>query len=143
MIQQGKKMAIERASVRGWVEVDDFPRYEIHPNKGIRSKATGVPLRGRNWMGYPKVTLMKDGRKFERKIHRLTATHFIDNPEGLPIVNHKNSDRSDHRKSNLEWVTSSDNQKHRWKTEKAGLKKKKYIQEYGLGSLIPKARLQE
>lgn len=114
-----------------WVEVNEFPLYEIHPDKGIRRKGKESPLKGRNWIGYPKVTLMRDGKKHEKRIHKLIGEHFIDNPDNLPIVNHKNSNRSDFRKHNLEWVSNSGNQLHRWKTQKAGLAKKKYVKEYG------------
>jgi len=113
-----------------WKEVRDFKSYEIHENLGIRNKVSGKTLKGRNWMGYPKVTLMKDGKKHERRIHKLVGEHFIDNPLNLPIVNHIDSDRSNHKKSNLEWVDNSGNQKHRWATQKAGLKKVKYSKEY-------------
>ena len=113
-----------------WQEVRDFKSYEIHPSKGIRKKGSLKSLKGRTWMGYPKVTLMRDGRKHEKRIHKLVGEHFIDNPDKLPIVNHKNSNRSDYRKTNLEWVNNSGNQKHRWKTQKAGMKKIKYEKEY-------------
>jgi len=113
-----------------WVEVRDFKNYEIHENKGIRQKKNGKLLKGRTWMGYPKVTLMKDGKKHERRIHKLVGEHFIPNPDNLPIVNHKNSNRSDHTKKNLEWVNNSGNQLHRWATQKAGMKKKVYKPEY-------------
>lgn len=115
-----------------WVKIKDFPNYEIHENEGIRSSKTQKGLKGRNWFGYPKVTLMRDGKKHEKRIHKLVGEHFIANPNNHPIVNHIDSDRSNHKKSNLEWVDNSGNQSHRWKTQKEGLKKMKYSREYGL-----------
>ena len=115
-----------------WMEVNEFPAYEVHPMNGIRKKGRELGLKGRNWFGYPKVTLMRDGKKHERRIHKLVAEHFIPNPSNKPIVNHRDSDRSNHTVDNLEWVDNSGNQLHRWKTQKEGLTKIKYTREYGL-----------
>lgn len=115
-----------------WVEVSEFPNYEISKTKGIRRKGKDKTLKGRTWLGYPKVTLMRDGVKHERRIHKLVGEHFIPNPNNLPIVNHIDSDRSNYSVDNLEWVDNSGNQKHRWKTQKEGVIKKKYTKEYGV-----------
>lgn len=42
-------------------------------------------------------------------IHRLVASHFLDNPNNFPIVHHKDSNRSNNHISNLEWATSKTN----------------------------------
>ena len=42
-------------------------------------------------------------------VHRLVATMFIDNPNNLPEVDHKNKIRDDNRVVNLEWVTREKN----------------------------------
>lgn len=46
------------------------------------------------------------------RVHRLIALTFISNPNNLPVVNHKNFDKSDNHVANLEWVTYSENSKH-------------------------------
>lgn len=114
-----------------WIKIPDFPNYEVHSDLGVRHASSQKLLKGRNWFGYPKVTLMKDNKKYERRIHRLVGENFIPNPNNFPILNHKDSDRSNHSVSNLEWVDNSGNQLHRWKTQKMGLAKKKYNREYG------------
>ncbi len=120
---------------KDWVEVSGFPEYEVHPHEGIRRKGRNSPLKGRTWLGYPKVTLMRDGKKHERRVHKLVAEHFLPNKGRKPIVNHMDSNRSNHSVDNLEWVDNSENQLHRWKTQKKGLKKMKYKKEYGLSKI--------
>jgi hypothetical protein len=48
------------------------------------------------------------------KIHRLICLVFHENPGNKPIVNHKDSNPSNNRADNLEWVTVSENNYHRY-----------------------------
>ena len=45
-------------------------------------------------------------------VHRLVALTWINNPQNLPEVNHKDGDVWNNHKDNLEWVTSSGNSIH-------------------------------
>ena len=49
-----------------------------------------------------------------RKLHRILAECFIDNPHNKPQVNHKDGNKHNNNLNNLEWVTSSENQRHRF-----------------------------
>lgn len=46
------------------------------------------------------------------RVHRLIALTFISNPNNLPVINHKNFNKSDNHVANLEWVSYSENSKH-------------------------------
>lgn len=53
-----------------------------------------------------------DGTVYRKDIHRLVAELFLDNPDKLPVVNHKNGLKRDNRVSNLEWCTQAHNNRH-------------------------------
>lgn len=71
--------------------------------------------------GYFGVSISTGGVKRNRYIHRLVAEAFL-GPRPTPKheVNHKNGVRSDNRDNNLEWVTRSENQRHRFDVLKHG-----------------------
>ena len=56
---------------------------------------------------YFSCSLRKDGKYHVITIHRLVATHFVDNPESRPNVCHLNGDKTDNRAENLKWVRSN------------------------------------
>ena len=56
--------------------------------------------------GYLAVGLRDQQGKRQHLVHRLVAAAFIPNPNDLPVVNHKNEDKTDNRAENLEWCTN-------------------------------------
>jgi len=68
--------------------------------------------------GYENLTLNKLGKQYKRKVHRLVAAAFIDNPENKESVNHKDLNKKNNRLENLEWVTKSENMIHAAKNNK-------------------------
>lgn len=48
----------------------------------------------------------------KKYVHRLVAITFIDNPNNLREVNHKDLNKQNNRFENLEWVTSKENKIH-------------------------------
>ena len=62
--------------------------------------------------GYLMIMLHKGGVGTIFKVHRLVGIMFIPNPLNKPEVNHKFGIKTDNRASQLEWATTSENQKH-------------------------------
>ena len=66
--------------------------------------------------GYLRASIYISGKQRYFMVHRLVASAFIPNPNEKPEVNHKNGVKDDNRLENLEWVTTSENQKHAYDT---------------------------
>ena len=74
--------------------------------------------------GYLFVILSKENKKVARRVHRLVAETFIDNPNNYPQVNHKDENKENNTVDNLEWcdahynINYGDANKRRSKTVK-------------------------
>lgn len=62
--------------------------------------------------GYKRVSLCKNCEIKRFAVHRLVASHFVENIGNKPIVNHKDRNPSNNVFSNLEWVTTRENVSH-------------------------------
>jgi hypothetical protein len=68
--------------------------------------------------GYMQVKISKEGKRSHLLLHRVVAKTFILNNDNKPEVNHIDGDKQNNDISNLEWVTSSENQKHAFRIGK-------------------------
>jgi hypothetical protein len=99
-----------------WKSIEEASNYEVSNLGNIRNKTTLQVLKGRiTKSGYYQVLIKinKINKFNNRYIHRLVAQYWIDNPENKREVNHKDGNKLNNNIDNLEWITSSDNQKHR------------------------------
>lgn len=90
---------------KGHYDVSDHGRfYNNKFNRFIKPR--------KNSAGYLNVTFCIDGIQKYYKAHRLVAEAFIPNPLGLPVINHKDGDKTNNHVNNLEWCTQSENRIH-------------------------------
>ena len=59
--------------------------------------------------GYLRVNLAFDGAQKTVAVHRLVALAFVDKPDGLNVVNHKDENKLNNRADNFEWCTTQYN----------------------------------
>lgn len=94
------------------VKIRGYTNYSITDTGIVISDKTGKNRKPRsNGLGYLQVDLYKDGIGTNRYLHKLVAEHFIGALESDEI-NHKDGNKSNCNKSNLEIVTHRENIKH-------------------------------
>lgn len=111
-----------------WVEVKGFPLYLVSNFGRVKALAKRIEntYRSRNLNpkilkqaksihGYLFVYLYNKIGKKMCTVHRLVALNFIHNPENKPQVNHKDGNKANNLKLNLEWNTRIENINHAFK----------------------------
>ena len=98
-----------------WKTIDEAPNYEISNLGRVKNKKTQRVLNPGAYgaTGYKQVNMAipaEGNKQRKRYIHRLVAQHFIPNPENKREVNHIDGNKLNNEVTNLEWVTSSENQ---------------------------------
>jgi hypothetical protein len=96
----------------GLYQVSNFGRIFSLPKKGSSAIGKIKMLSLSTTDKYCQVTLRKNGKTVTKKVHRLVAEAFIDNPLFLKEVNHKDGIKTNNNTSNLEWSTRENNMIH-------------------------------
>ena len=87
---------------------------------------------------YQYVELCKNGKRECKKVHRIVAETFIDNPYNLPCVNHKDENPLNNCVDNLEWCTHKYNLLYGDRRKKVIEKERKAINQYTLDGFFIK-----
>lgn len=98
-----------------WIQITEYPNYAISENgevKNISRDRLLTPHIDKD--GYVIYTLYNKGKPKKLKAHRLVAQYYLDLPDNwksLP-VNHKDGNKQNNHKSNVEWSTILENNRH-------------------------------
>jgi hypothetical protein len=104
----------EKEMKEEWKPAPGFEKNYLVSNKGrIKNLRTGYVLKiNFDDKGYSQIRFCVNNKKSTKKIHRLVALVFIENPLNLPQVNHKDGNKKNNNVNNLEWCTRSQNIRH-------------------------------
>ena len=90
-------------------------RYEVSTLGRVHDKQRNVISTGTfdTSKGYMMMGInMDDGTRCNKGVHVLVAEAFIPNLNNKPMVNHKDTNKTNNRVSNLEWMTNAENMQH-------------------------------
>jgi len=106
-----------------WKDVEGYEgMYQVSDAGLVRSldrlDSKGRRIKGRvlkpsvNGPGYYSVVLSKEGKVCTKEVHRLVAENILGRPSVKREVNHKDGDKLNNNKDNLEWVDRGKNMRH-------------------------------
>lgn len=107
---------------KGFYQISNLGKVRSMNRIIVRSDGLKMNFKGKSLseatdsIGYSFVVLSSNLTSKSFMVHRLVASSFVDNPDSLPEVNHKNGIKTDNRVENLEWTTHSQNVKHAYET---------------------------
>lgn len=111
-----------------WKPIPEFPEYSVNyygQVKSFKLYSEGRLLKPHyDKDGYLCLKLRKNNKAVGMKVHRAVALAFLENPDNLPQVNHKNCLKFDNTLTNLEWCSNTENQRHAWMRDRKTLKLK-------------------
>lgn len=92
--------------------IKDFNGYHADELGNIHGIKNTILSKWIDNVGYYQTILYQDGKRKYRRVHRLIAETFIENPNNFKQVNHKDGDKLNNHISNLEWCDNSTNTQH-------------------------------
>lgn len=98
-----------------WKDIEGYEGlYQVSNIGQVKSlKRNKILKPAPNSCGYLQVCLHKNGKQKTFRIHRLVAEAFLPNEDELPEVDHINSDKTDNRVANLQWISHVENNRKR------------------------------
>ena len=87
----------------GLYQVSNLGNVKSFPRHGTRTNQVFFLSQSKDSKGYMRVWLSNGKVQKNFKVHRLVASAFVENPNNLPQVNHKDENKQNNSLLNLEW----------------------------------------
>lgn len=107
-----------------------FESYEVSKDGEVRNAKTGnIKKPQKDYQGYLRVHLRKNGKKYTYKIQRIVAFTWIpnDDPINKTDVNHIDENKENNCVENLQWVSHKQNMQHGTRTQRQKASKSKPV----------------
>lgn len=124
-----------------WKDIKDYEgMYQVSNLGRVKSLKKNIILKmNKCSSGYYNVSFWKNGKEKKKLIHRLVAEAFLDNPDNLPVINHKDENKTNNSVENLEWCTYYYNFHYGSGKEKMSIANSKPVYQYTIsGELVKK-----
>lgn len=98
-----------------WKDIENFEKqYMVSDNGKILNIINNKELKPvcHKSLGHLVVVLCRNGISNHFTVQYLVAKHFIDNPNNLPSILHKDGNKTNNHFTNLQWISNQDLKKH-------------------------------
>lgn len=122
-----------------WKDIKGYEgKYQISNLGNVKTLKRNKILKPNKSGEYDYVILYMNGKGKIKKIHRLVAENYIENPNGLECVNHKDENKRNNVVNNLEWCTKQYNCNYGKRNEKMSKSNSKYkiVQKNKIGVIL-------
>lgn len=100
-----------------WLPIEGYNNYSVSNLGNVKNNKTNKLMKSTVKGGYSTINLINNnGDRNSFKVHRLVALAFIPNPENKSDVNHIDRNKTNNCVTNLNWMTKTENQKHKFLT---------------------------
>lgn len=102
-----------------WANIKNFENYMVSNKGEVKNiKTDKIRKLRQDKDGYLTVSLWKNNKETNCKVHRLVSSHFVRGYFEGAVVNHKDENRQNNDYTNLEWCTVEYNNKYNDKMKK-------------------------
>ena len=106
----------------GLYQVSNLGNVKSFPRHGTRTNQVFFLSQSKDSKGYMRVWLSNGKVQKNFKVHRLVASAFVENPNNLPQVNHKDENKQNNNANNLEWCDNRYNSVYNGRMERIAKK---------------------